>query len=303
VVRRTDTLGLLRDTGHEHFNGSLVIPIFGESGLPAGRQGEALGMYSRKITPGGKLRKGTPLHLYLPGPHRGVFNVESLMASTTVILCEALIDALTFWCAGFRNVTASYGVSGFTEDHLAAFKKQGTETVLIAYDRDDAGEKAATALSEKLIAQGITCYRIQFPKGMDANEYACKVTSAEKSLAVLVRNAVWLGKGKAPAALDLVEATSRELEASAAADVIEASTAPSESKAVATSPEPAPDVDSSHACAPASSSLAALAAKKEACAVDSEPLTETGSAPRPTEHGARPSSSDEVAFLLVQWEF
>ena len=42
-------------------------------------------------------------HLYLPGPHRGVFNVAALALSEEVILCEALIDALTFWCAGFRQ--------------------------------------------------------------------------------------------------------------------------------------------------------------------------------------------------------
>ena len=56
-----------------------------------------------------------------------------------MILCEALIDALTFWCAGYRNVTASYGVDGFTEAHLAAFQAHGVKRVLIAYDRDDGG--------------------------------------------------------------------------------------------------------------------------------------------------------------------
>jgi hypothetical protein len=57
-----------------------------------------------------------------------------------------LIDALTFWQAGFHNVTASYGVSGFTPDHLAAFRLHGTRRVLIAYDRDAAGDKAAITL-------------------------------------------------------------------------------------------------------------------------------------------------------------
>ena len=189
---RLQRLGVLRESGHEHLNGSLVVPIFGEAG-------EVLGMYGRKVTPESKLRKGTPLHLYLPGPHRGVFNVEALQASRTVILCEALIDALTFWCAGYRNVTASYGVEGFTADHLAAFKKYETERVLIAYDRDDAGERASAALAERLQAQGFECFRVQFPKGMDANEYASKVQPTEKSLGVLLRNAVWLGKGKPPA--------------------------------------------------------------------------------------------------------
>ena len=148
-------------------------------------------VYGRKIL--NNLRVGTPLHLYLPGPHRGVWNLEALQATKEIILCEALIDALTFWCAGYRNVTASYGIEGFTEDHLAAFKRYGTERVLLAYDRDEAGEKAAQTLAEKLIAQGIECFRIHFPKGMDANEYALAVKPAEKSLGVLIRSAIWLG--------------------------------------------------------------------------------------------------------------
>ena len=96
------------------------------------------------------LREGTPLHLYLPGPHRGVWNEEALVASKEIILCESIIDALTFWCAGFRNVTASYGVNGFTEDHQAAFQKHGMQQVWIAYDRDEAGDAAAERLKEEL---------------------------------------------------------------------------------------------------------------------------------------------------------
>ncbi|UUZ54225.1 toprim domain-containing protein [Massilia sp. H-1] len=73
-------------------------------------------------------------------------------------------------------MTASYGVEGFTDDHLAAFREHGTNRVLIAYDRDEARqERAANRLAERLTACGIDCFRIQFPKGMDANEYALKV--------------------------------------------------------------------------------------------------------------------------------
>ncbi|MEO8122174.1 MAG: toprim domain-containing protein, partial [Rhodoferax sp.] len=61
---------------------------------------------------------------------------------------------------------------GFTPDHLAAFQRHGTRRVLIAYDRDDAGDQAAAALAKQLIAAGIACSRIEFPKGMDANDYA-----------------------------------------------------------------------------------------------------------------------------------
>jgi DNA primase catalytic core len=186
---RLQRLGIYRASGHEHFNGSIVIPVFDATGA-------VVEMYGRKITP--NLREGTPDHLYLPGEHRGVWNEEALAASKDIILCEALIDALTFWVAGFRNVAASYGVNGFTADHRAAFEKYGTERVYIAYDRDDAGERSALQLSEQLIGMGIECFRVQFPKGMDANEYARKVTPAAKSLGVLLNRAEWLGKGQRP---------------------------------------------------------------------------------------------------------
>jgi DNA primase catalytic core len=189
---RLKELGILRNQkpGHEHFNGSLVIPVFN-------LDGEVVEMYGRKITP--NLRAGTPDHTYLPGPHRGVWNEEALIASKDIILCEALIDALTFWVAGYRNVTASYGVNGFTEDHRAAFERHGTERVYIAYDRDEAGDKAAAKLAEELIEMGIECFRVQFPKSQDANEYARMTQPATKALGVLLTGAAWMGEGPRPA--------------------------------------------------------------------------------------------------------
>jgi DNA primase catalytic core len=186
---RLQSIGILRESGHEHFRGCLVIPVFDE-------QGNVAEVYGRRIDHHG--RAGQSPHLYLPGPHRGVWNVQALESHQEIILCEALIDALTFWCAGFTNVTASYGVEGFTEDHLSAFKRYGTKRILIAYDRDEAGERAAEKLAERLMSEGIECYRIQFPKGMDANEYALKLQPADKALGLVIRKALWLGKGPAP---------------------------------------------------------------------------------------------------------
>jgi len=193
IRARLQKIGLYRDSGHEHFNGSLVVPVFDEAG-------NVVEVYGRKLLD--NLRAGTPKHLYLPAERRmggrGVFNVAALATSKEIILCEALIDALTFWCAGYRNVTSSYGIEGFTDEHIAAFKRHGTQRVLIAYDRDDAGERGAAKVAQALMAVGIECFRVQFPKGMDANEYALKVQPAGKSLGLLIRKAVWLGKGEAP---------------------------------------------------------------------------------------------------------
>jgi DNA primase catalytic core len=189
IRERLTRIGILRQSGHEHFNGSLVIPVIDEAG-------DVTEVYGRKLL--NHLRPGTAYHLYLPGPHRGVWNVEALAASKEVLLCEALIDALSFWCAGYRNVTAAYGVEGFTDDHLAACKRYGTERVLIAYDRDEAGDRAADKLAARLMAERIECWRVQFPHGMDANEYALKVQPASKSLGLAIRKALWMGKGRAP---------------------------------------------------------------------------------------------------------
>ena len=187
---RLQELGVLRKSGHEHFNGSLVIPVFDASG-------QVVEMYGRKIT--ANLRDGTPDHLYLRGEHRGVWNEEALIASKDIILCEALIDAMTFWCAGYRQVTASYGVNGFTDDHRRAFERHGTKRVYIAYDRDEAGDKAAAKLAEELMGMGIECFRVLFPKGQDANEYARMTQPAAKALGVLLTGAAWMGKGSRPA--------------------------------------------------------------------------------------------------------
>ena len=194
IRTRLQAIGIYRESGHEHFNGSLVVPVIDA-------RGRVTEVYGRKITE--RLRVGTPKHLYLSeecrAGGRGVWNEQALQASHEIILCEALIDAMTFWCAGYRNVTTSYGTEGFTDDHLAAFQRHGTQRVLIAYDRDEPGERATEKLADKLIAAGIECWRIQFPKGMDANEYALKITPAVKSLGVAIRKAVWLGKGAEPA--------------------------------------------------------------------------------------------------------
>ena len=184
-------IGILRQSGHEHLNGSIVVPVFDA-------ENNVVEAYGRKVL-GKRLRKGTPQHLYLPGEHRGVWNAAGLVGQKNIILCEALIDAMTFWVHGFTNVTASYGTQGFTDDHLQLFKQIKVDQVYIAYDRDEAGNTAAEKLAEQLHKHGIDCYRVNFPKGMDANQYALEVQPAKKSLDVVVRSAEWIGRGCAPA--------------------------------------------------------------------------------------------------------
>src|SRR5208282_83847 len=130
---RLQKIGLLRESGHEHFNGCVVFPIQND-------KGQVTEIYGRKIN--GNLRPGTAYHLYLPGPHVGIFNRECL-SHPKIILCEAVIDALTFYVNGFPNVTCIYGTEGFTDELLDAFRAHKTRRIYLAYDRDDAGDRAA----------------------------------------------------------------------------------------------------------------------------------------------------------------
>ena len=112
-----------------------------------------------------------------------MWNEEALAVSKEIILCEALIDALTFWCAGYRHVTASYGVNGFTGRSPGGVQEaRHEEHVHRLRPGRRRREAAAQELAEELMAMGIECFRVQFPKGMDANEYALKVTARGEEL-------------------------------------------------------------------------------------------------------------------------
>jgi DNA primase catalytic core len=190
---RLTQLGLWRASGHEHFNGCVVVPLLDE-------RGQVVSLYGRRTSPG-ELK-----HLYPPGPHRGLFNRDGIRNAEEVILCEAVLDALTFYASGFHNVTCLFGTEGFTDELWEALKH--VRRVKLAYDGDDAGERAAQRDAERFRAHGVEVFRVKFPHGMDANEYARKVTPAGKSLALLLNSAAWLGAGAprpAPTPMPTVE--------------------------------------------------------------------------------------------------
>ncbi|MGH8020912.1 MAG: toprim domain-containing protein [Opitutaceae bacterium] len=113
--------------------------------------------------------------LFLPGPQRGIFNPAALR-SPEIILTEGIIDALTFWGAGFRNVTTGYSAKALPEELLAAVVAAKVRRVLIAFDRDASGDTGAVTAAAQLAAYGVECVRVLFPHGLDANAYALQVT-------------------------------------------------------------------------------------------------------------------------------
>ena len=199
---RLQRLGVLRESGHEHLSGSLVIPV-------EDCDGSVVQLYGRKVRD--DLRAGTAAHLYLPGPRRGVFNHQALAAAAgEVIVCESLIDALSFWAHGHRHVTAAYGADGFTDEHHAALREAGVERVLIAYDCDEAGDRGAAKLAKRLGGEGIECFRVLFPADHDANAFAASVGDPAGALGELLGAAVRIGAAPARPSIAAVEAVASE---------------------------------------------------------------------------------------------
>lgn len=167
-------LGIYGEKGHEHLSGSVVFPI-------SDRHGNPVQMYGRKVND--HLRKGTPPHLYLQQPKRGIWNREGIEKQSEWLLCESIIDALTLWCHGFRNVTCAFGVNGFNADLWRMVEEVKPTRVVICYDNDEPGNKAAAELSQRLAEKGIGSLRARLPDGCDINRLAVESNDPQKALA------------------------------------------------------------------------------------------------------------------------
>ena len=187
---RLQALGVLKKTGHELMRGCVTFPIPVVGGV-----GE---IYGRRID-----NKAKEKHFYLNGPHLGVWNVEAFAACDELILCESIIDALTFWCAGYRNVTTIYGTNGLTSDMLDALKQHDIKRLLIALDADESGDKATVKHCEAFASLGIECFRVRVSEGAkDINATAFlaggKPHLVHEALGKLIRDAQWITGGKSP---------------------------------------------------------------------------------------------------------
>ncbi len=134
-------------------------------------------------------------HLYLARPLAGIFNFEALK-SREIILTESIIDALTFYRHGMQAVTCTYGTANLTDELFQAINAAKVESVRLAFDADEAGEKATAQAAAKLAAFGIECHQIKLPWGSDANSYALE--QGGEALKKAVCSAQWMGTKVTP---------------------------------------------------------------------------------------------------------
>ncbi|MEW6277748.1 MAG: CHC2 zinc finger domain-containing protein [Candidatus Eremiobacterota bacterium] len=150
-------LGVLTAGQRELMNGCLVVPLSHPD------QG-VVGLYGRRIDP-----EAEPAHLYLPGPRRGVLNWQALRSADSVWLAESVLDALSLWAAGVREVTALYGVQGMPRDLEELLGRYQTREVRLCLDGDRAGREATERVARRLAGRGLRCSAVSLPEGQDPN--------------------------------------------------------------------------------------------------------------------------------------
>jgi DNA primase catalytic core len=155
VVDTLKKLGIITAKGKEFFHHSVIFPIFNEDG-------QVTEIYGRVID------EKENSHLYLKGPHKGVFNWQAAKRSTEILLTESIIDALSLYQAGYRDVIPLYGVNGLTQDHLSLFEKYGTKKLFIVFDNDPPGHDACLQIARTL--SPVECLKVTLPV-KDANDF------------------------------------------------------------------------------------------------------------------------------------
>ncbi len=180
IRARLQEIGLFRTSGHEHFTGSLVVPFHDASGA-------VVQVYGRKMLHSQRL--GASRDSFLPRPVPPLWNAQAL--TERAILCESIFDALCFLCAGITHVAALMTTDA--ADVLTELRDRGVHDVWLAYPRTAGAERATVALAEPLLAGGITCWRLLFPLGMTAREFAKHAPPPAQALDLAIRNARSMG--------------------------------------------------------------------------------------------------------------
>jgi len=165
VTKALKRIGILNAKGHEVFYNCVVFPLYSASGT-------IVNLYGRNIDDDSGIA-----HLYLPGSRSGLVNRQAVKRSQTIVLTESIIDALTVYDQGFKNVIPIYGVNGLIDDHLSLFNRRIKQAYLV-FDADDAGRKAAESVSVRLKEKGIVSYPVTLPV-KDVNIYFKRHTPEE----------------------------------------------------------------------------------------------------------------------------
>ena len=186
---------------YPRFRDRLMFPIRND-------HGDVIAFSGRVLDPEAKTAK------YLNSPETPLFSKSKVLfgfdrskraisKAGEAIVCEGQIDMIMVYEAGFQNVVAGQGTA-FTELHAKLLKRVCNEVVL-CYDSDNAGYKAAERAFQILSPIGLTVKVATLPEGEDPDSLLRK--QGTEALQAVLGNAT-----------DFLEYQIRRLRASAKSD-------------------------------------------------------------------------------------
>lgn len=186
---------------YPRFRDRLMFPIRND-------HGDVIAFSGRTLDPAAKTAK------YLNSPETSLFSKSKVLfgfdrakraisKGGEAIVCEGQIDMIMVYEAGFQNVVAGQGTA-FTELHAKLLKRVCNEVVL-CYDSDNAGYKAAERAFQILSPIGLTVKVASLPQGEDPDSLLRK--EGTEALQTVLGNA-----------MDFLEYQIRRLRASAKSD-------------------------------------------------------------------------------------
>lgn len=152
---------------YDYFRGRVMFPVINTAG-------EVVAFSGRDVT-------GTSKAKYLNSSDTPVFqkrknlfalNFAKAHCAEQMILCEGNMDVVSMHAAGFENAVASLGTA--LTDEQARIMARYTKLVIIAYDGDSAGQRAAGRAMDIFARVGLDVRVLRITDAKDPDEYIRK---------------------------------------------------------------------------------------------------------------------------------
>ena len=157
------TSNIEHQTSYDRFRGRLIFPICNDVGEVIAFSGRLL----QNEKEGAKYLNSPETPLFRKG--KVLFGLHktkrALIEANCAIVCEGQIDLITLFEAGITNVVAPQGTA-FTESQARVLKRYVNEVVL-CFDADDAGQKAAERSLDALLQNDLIVRVAEMPPGED----------------------------------------------------------------------------------------------------------------------------------------
>lgn len=149
----------------DRFRGRIMFPVLDVNGNPVAFGARAMG----KDEP--KYLNSPETPAYVKGQHLyGLFqSKEAIRQKKFAILVEGYLDLIALYQFGITNVAASLGTA-FTPEQSKLLSRF-TKRVVINYDGDSAGIKAARRAIEELLPQDFDIKVLVLPEGQDPDDF------------------------------------------------------------------------------------------------------------------------------------